>query len=93
MSLSLPPRYSKEEGLMPLEGATPSPKLLDFTFLLISAGDFPLFNATHHIVGWSQGFSHLSLDWGTWPPLQIALREAVLVLVRNSHAPTCQSKT
>lgn len=90
------PRYSKEEGLIPpadasLKSATPSPKLLDFTFLLISAGDFPLFTDTHHIVGRSEGFSHLSLDLGAFPPLQIAVKEAVLVLVRNSHASTCRA--
>ena len=71
--------------------ATPSPTLLDFTFLLVSAGDFPLFNKTHSIVGRSNGFSRLSLDWNRFPPIQITLREAILVLVRNVDATTCRT--
>lgn len=73
------------------ENATASPKLLDFTFLLISVSDFPLFSKTHQIVGRSEGFSHLSLDWGAFPPLKINLRGAVLVLVRNRDAQTCRA--
>lgn len=71
--------------------ATPSPTLLDFTFLLVSAGDFAMFNKTHSIVGRSYGFSRLSLDWSGFPPVQITLREAILVLVRNVDAPTCRT--
>ncbi len=76
---------------MPVAGSdlTPSHKLLNFTFLLISAGDFPLFNGTHHIVGRSEGYSGLSVHWSVWPALKITLREAVLILVRNVDLQTC----
>lgn len=74
-----------------MSGATPSPALLDFTFLVVSAADFALFNETHSIVGRGDGFSHLTLDWSGFPPIQITLREAILVLVRNVDAPTCRT--
>ena len=74
----------------PTHETTPPPELLDFTFLLISAGDFPLFNSTHHVVARSEGFSRLALNWRAFPPLQISLREAILVLVSNRHASTCR---
>lgn len=78
---------------MPLTQAdlAPEHKLMDFTFLLISAGDFPQFNSTHLIVARSEGFSHLSLDWRAFPPLKIVLREAILVLMRKMDAWTCRT--
>jgi hypothetical protein len=87
------PSYSKMEGIMPLTQAelTPHHQLMDFTFLLISAGDSPLFNGSHVVVARSEGFSHLSLDWREFPPLKIVLREAVLVLMRKRDARTCRT--
>lgn len=78
---------------MPLnqEDLAPEHELMDFTFLLVSAGDFPLFNSTHLVVARSEGFSHLSLDWRAFPPLKIVLREAVLVLMRKMDARTCRT--
>lgn len=78
---------------MPLTQSDLAPvhKLMAFTFLLVSAGDFPLFNSTHRIVARSEGFSHLSLDWTAFPPLKIVLREAVLVLVRNLDVQKCRT--
>lgn len=74
------------------ENATPPHGLHNFTFLLVSSGDFPVFSHTHHIVIRSEGFSHLQWQTLTFPPLQLTLREAVLVLVRNIDAPTCVVK-
>ena len=78
---------------MPLTQAelTPDHQLMDFTFLLISAGDFSLFNSSHFVVSRSEGFSHLSLNWRDVPPLKIVLREAVLVLMRNMDVQTCRT--
>ena len=72
------------------EETTPSPELLQFTFLLISAGDFPFFKDTHHVIEKSEGFSQLSLSWREFPPIKIVLREAVFVLIRNRDA-TCKT--
>ncbi len=84
-------RYSKEEGLMPAPGqTTPPEKLLGFTFLLISAGDFPIFSSTHSIVERSEGFQGLSLNWRDFPPVKITLGEAIYVLVRNTDLNTCR---
>ena len=87
------PSYSKVEDVMPLNQAelTPEHKLMGFTFLLVSAGDFPLFNHTHLVVDRSEGFSRFSLDWGEFPPLKIVLREAVLVLMRRMDAQRCRT--
>ena len=76
---------------MPAAGeTTPSEKLLEFTFLLISARDFPLFSSTHSIVERSEGFQRLSLNWREFPPLKIALGEVIYVLVRNADLSTCR---
>lgn len=90
--------YSKVEGLLPSPSAaaaaaaneaTPSPALQDFTFLLISAGEFPLFKDTHRVVKKVEGFSHLILEHWRLPPVKMALREKILILVRNIDASTC----
>lgn len=85
----MPPRPLSEAP--PGSATPPSPRLMEYTFLLISAGDFPLFSATHSVVGRSEGFSRLGLDWGALPPLQITLRQAVLTLVRNTDASSCRT--
>ena len=74
-----------------LNDTTPPDELLGFTFLLISAGDFPPFSSTHSIVERSEGFRGLSLNWREIPPLKIALGEAIYVLVRNADLSTCRT--
>ena len=71
---------------------TPHQKLQQFTFLLISAGDFPLFSSTHSIVERSEGFQGLSISLRDFPPVKIALGEAIYVLVRNTDLSTCGGK-
>ena len=73
-----------------LEEAVLHPELLQFTFLLISSGDFPLFRGSHRIISKIEGFSHLLIDWRMFPPLKIVLREAVFVVVRNITT-TCKT--
>lgn len=74
-----------------LNDTTPPEELLEFTFLLISAGDFPLFSSTHSIVERSEGFQGFSLNWRGIPPLKITLGEAIYVLVRNADLSTCRT--
>ena len=82
----MPPAHTTTSTHEVTPPSPPPPELLQFTYLLISAGDFPLVKDSHVIISRSEGFSRLSLDWSSLPPLKIILREAVLVVARNNSA-------
>ena len=73
--LLLPLSYAKVEGLEPT-----SSEMLQFRFLLVSAGDFELYKETHSIVGKAEGFSGFSVNLKEFPPIKIALRDSIAVL-------------
>ena len=80
--------YSKVEGLLPQNGSRkkPSPQLLDFDYLLVSSGDVELFHDTHDVLLSQEGFSRLSLDLSTFPPIKVDMRNAIFILAKRRNA-------
>ena len=68
------------------ESGSPSPKLLEFNFLLVSSGDAALFHQTHQVIGTQDGLSRLTLDWLAFPPIHLVLRDSISILARNKEA-------
>jgi len=78
---SVPHSYSKEENL-------DVQKLQTFTFLLIPASDYKLFQNTHKPLKKVNGFSKIKVNWKKWILLDFIVEEKIYVV--QQRIVSCQ---
>lgn len=77
-------RYSKVEDLAPA-----SEEMLEFDFLLVSAGDYHHYTETHDLVGRAEGFVRLEkYSPLQFPLLRIVIEDKILILAKKSSGCT-----
>lgn len=77
-------RYSKAEDLVPA-----SEEMLEFDFLLISAGDHHYYKESHDLVGRAEGFVRLEkYSPIQFPLLRIVIDDKILILAKKGSKCT-----
>ena len=57
--------------------------MLQFDYLLVSAGDYHYYESTHHLIHKEAGFSRISLHPLQLPPVRLNVEDKIYVLKRK----------